>query len=253
MRSTSEAMKKNAPIIQLDKIASDERFVRAETDIFELLQGYLVAQKDIEHRMMSRDLSVPILDLLYGNTKAEPYDFTEIRTRPCCQTALKRHWYRDFGPNDFLVSYAKLASSLSENKIEPRVENAVAIARNTNIVTTKYPAPDKLPRLVKFCQSLVEKPVIPELPLASGIIAMIYLYRSHLLADCNGRSSRAMLNIAYRNFGLLTDEPKVFIGPIFMKYLRVLGPTIRGRRGHIQEVIMMVLLMIKKSLQLNSV
>ena len=225
-------MKKNALTLNIDALCADPciRSLDAELQIFakehankDILSEGEVSLLGVE----SFSIREPLFDQYV--CPSLPEALADLQERPQAHECLQKVWKRPFRGKTFAIDVEALASSLLGQTMRIRDFDVAAQDRVSKQITARYPSAKQVQAGIPILENLISKKCC-DLPFLSAFIAMIYFYRLHPLPDGNGRTSRAIINICLRNYGLIT-KPTFLISPILIRYLPQIEPMIRKGEG----------------------
>ena len=162
-----------------------------------------------------------------------------LKKRPCSLDGLKEAWENPFSLTTFKNDTEKLASHHLGEHITIRKNQAFARNPKTKVVTAAYSSPDLVQRNLPKLASIFQASICDN-KILSSIIASIYFYRLHPFPDGNGRVSRSMINIALRNYGIIS-EPKILISVPFFFYVNKFSEYTRGSTEYIAPYVIFFL------------
>ncbi|WP_143435286.1 Fic family protein [Henriciella aquimarina] len=157
----------------------------------------------------------------------------ELTQRPCAVRAVQRVWERPFDQETFLEDTLQLASALSGEPVQLRERDAGSVNPATGRLTARYPSPDEVRRQVPLLASLCARPCCAR-PVVSALLLWVFFFRLHPLPDGNGRTARALINLALRNFGII-EKPALFLSPGLFLNMQEIGAFVRSG-NHIGDV-----------------
>jgi len=242
---------KSAPKLNIDELCADPRIRKLDAELRNLarestekiiLSEAEVSQLPIEnlsiHDPLFHQYSCPSL----------PEALAELRSRPSAYECLQRVWDRSFKGEAFAGDVEALASKLLGEDTRIRDFDVAAQDRISQKITAIYPSALQVQAGLPVLENLINEPCC-ELPFLSAFIMMVYFYRLHPLPDGNGRTSRAMINICLRKYGLI-EEPCLLISPLLTRYLPQIEPMIRKGADDPNILFILLLNVAKRSLTL---
>jgi len=235
-------VKKNAPTLDIDALCADLRIRELDAALQKLAResaNKTILSEAVVSQFSLEDLSIDESLFDQSVCASLPEAMAELRIRPAAHECLRKVWSRSFSSDALSKDIEMLASELLAKEIRIRKVEVSAQDPQSGEIMAHYPSPQQVRAGLPVLAKLVSEPCC-ELPFISAFIAMVYFYRLHPLPDGNGRTSRAMINICLRNYGVIA-KPAFLISPLLIRYLPQVEQMIR--RGVGDPHILFILLM----------